>query len=325
MSDPEVSVIIPAYRSHETLAMCLESLQAQTLADFETIVVDSSPDDRGERIVRSRFPNVLFLRHHTRLLPHAARNRGVAHSKGRLLVFTDPDMSFDRRWLENLTRSHRESGDLISGAIDCYGRRWLDSGVHLCKFSKWLPGGEPRATDCAPTGNLLVTRGLYDAIGGFPDKEFLGDVTFSWETRKRGEQLRFEPAAIVFHHHIHTLRSSLKERFERGALFAALRTRWHGGQRRTALFYLTVSVLPIRFCRIMLLVAGQAARAGWLGRYLATFPIVAAGYAASLAGESLGYVRFLLERRRRPNREPAIFPVMDRQRPQALKESAGKR
>jgi len=322
-SDPEVSVIIPAYRSHETLAACLETLQEQTLGDFETILVDSSPDDRCERIVRSSFPDILLLRHPSRLFPHAARNRGAARARGRLLVFTDSDVSFDRRWLENLVRSHRDSGDLISGAIDCWGRRWLDSGIHLCKFSKWLPGGEPRAVDCAPTANLLISRDLYDAIGGFAVEGFTGDVPFSWEARKRGERIRFEPSAIVFHHHPRT-RSFLRERFERGVLFAGLRTGWLGGRQRTALFYLTVSVLPIRFLRILLLVAGQAWRAGWVGRYVATIPIVAAGHAAWLAGESLGYIRFLLAHRRRPDREPTAPRATDRERPQTLKQSANK-
>ncbi len=296
MSDPvlipEVSVVIPAYLSHDTLADCLTSLRGQTHRAFETIVVDSSPDDRCAAIV-GRFLEVRFLRHPARLLPHAARNRGAAIARGRLLVFTDPDVSFDRRWLAQLVRSHRESGDVVSGAIECRGSRWLDRGVHLCKFSKWLAAGSPRPIDCAPTANLLVSRSLYTSLGGFPDDEFLGDLVFSWRAVERGETLRFEPAAVVSHHHLHGFRSFLAERFERGILFAGVRTRWHRERRSVALFYLAVTVLPIRFLRILALVAGQSCRAGfaWTARYLATLPVVAAGHAASLAGEAVGYAR----------------------------------
>jgi N-acetylglucosaminyl-diphospho-decaprenol L-rhamnosyltransferase len=297
VKSPEVSIVIPAYQSHETIASCLQSLRAQTYRDFETIVVDSSPDARCEQIVRREFPEIQFVHSSKRLLPHAARNRGAARARGRLFVFTDPDVSFDSHWLEALVRSHRKSGGPISGAIDCFGSRWLDSGIHLCKFSKWLPGGSPRPTDCAPTANLLVTRTLYEAIGGFRDEEFLGDLIFSWQARRRGDRLQFEPAAVVFHEHRQRIGSFLRERFERGILFAGVRTRWYESRKRTALFYLTVSVLPIRFPRILALVAGQAWRAGWRLRYLSTFPLFAAGHAASLAGESLGYLRFLLTRR----------------------------
>lgn len=298
---PEVSVIIPAYLSHETIAFCLGALRGQTHGAFETIVVDSSPDDRCASIVE-RFPEVRFLRHPARLLPHAARNRGAAIARGRLLVFTDPDVSFDRRWLEQLVRRHEEKGEVVSGAIECHGSRWLDLGVHLCKFSKWLSAGSSRPIDCAPTANLLVSRLLYDALGGFPDDEFLGDLVFSWRAIERGETLRFEPATVVYHHHRHGFRSFLAERFERGILFAGVRTRWHGDRRAIALFYLAVTVVPIRFLRILALVAGQSGRAGlaWTAQYLATLPVVAAGHAASLAGEAIGYTRCLFRRRATP-------------------------
>lgn len=325
MKPPQVSVVIPAYQSHDTIASCLQTLRAQTYRDFETIVVDSSPDARCEEIVRRDFPEILFVRSPKRLLPHAARNRGAARARGCLFVFTDPDVSFDPHWLEALVRSHRKSGGLISGAIDCFGSRWLDCGVHLCKFSKWLPGGSPRPTDCAPTANLLVTKELYEAIGGFPDEEFLGDVIFSWEARRRGELLQFEPSAVVFHEHRHRIGSFLRERFERGILFAGVRTRWHGSRRRTALFYLAVSVLPIRYPRILALVAGQAWRSGWRQRYLSTFPLFAAGHAASLAGESLGYLRFLFQRRTAEGVSPNSFasrPACDSSRTPFRRSSA---
>jgi GT2 family glycosyltransferase len=309
MNDPEVSIVIPAYLSHETIGDSLETLRGQTFRDFETIVVDSSPDARSETIVRSQFPEVLFFRSPVRLLPHAARNQGAVRARGKLLVFTDPDVSFPPRWLEELVESHHRSGHTVSGAIDCFGDAWLDRGVHLCKFSKWLPGGRPRLTDCAPTANLLVSRALYEAIGGFEDDEFLGDLLFSWEATRRAAALRFEPAAVVFHHHRHRLGSFLAERFERGILFAGVRLRWYGERRRVALFYLAVSLLPIRLVRILSLMAGQSVRAGWAGRYLATFPVAAAGQVASLAGESLGYLRFLLRPRvARPRRAAVSDP-----------------
>ena len=45
---PAVSVIIPAYNSHDTLAGCLEALSRQTFQDFETLVVDSGPDPTAD-------------------------------------------------------------------------------------------------------------------------------------------------------------------------------------------------------------------------------------------------------------------------------------
>jgi hypothetical protein len=43
---------------------------------FETIIVNSSPEDRTAKLVAERFPAARFEQSPHRLLPHAARNRG---------------------------------------------------------------------------------------------------------------------------------------------------------------------------------------------------------------------------------------------------------
>lgn len=305
---PALSVIIPAYRSQATVARCLETLAAQTLREaVETIVVDSSPDDATERIVRERFPRVRFERSSRRLLPHAARNRGAEMARADLLVFTDPDIYAWPDWLERMLAAHRETGGVIVGALACFGDRWLDRGIHLCKFSKWLPGGGIRAVDMSPTASMLISRRDFEAAGGFPGDELLGDVSLSWRLRDLGRELRFEPAAVVEHHHVQTLRDFLRERYRRGAMFGRLRSTRLGAGHGTALFYLGASLLPVRLPRILALVAGHAWRGGQTGIYLTTFPLVLAGHAASLAGEATAYARLLAPPGKR--RKGAVIPL----------------
>lgn len=44
-----VSIIVPVYKSRDTLTRCVESLQNQTAADLEILLVDDgSPDGSGE-------------------------------------------------------------------------------------------------------------------------------------------------------------------------------------------------------------------------------------------------------------------------------------
>jgi GT2 family glycosyltransferase len=288
MEAPELSVIVPAYDSQETIGGCLERLERQTFRSFEVVVVDSGPDDTTEAIVRGRFPWVIYRRIGHRLFPHAARNLGVGLARGRLLVFTDPDTYARADWLERLVAAHRETGGVVVGALACFGGHWLDQGVHLCKFSKWLPGGEPRPVDMSPTANMLIPRALFEEAGGFPGEELLGDVILSRSLRERGHGLRLAPDAVVEHHHLHTVRSFLRERFTRGTMYGEMRSSWHEG-RGPALFHLLI--LPIRLPRILALVAGHAWRTGHAGRYFSTFPLVLAGHAASLAGEAVAYVR----------------------------------
>ncbi len=281
-------MVIPAYRSQATIAGCLAALRRQTFGAFETVVVDSSPDDATGREVAA-FAEVRYERSATRLLPQAARNAGAALGRGELLVFTDPDVYPAPAWLEHLVAAHRQTGGVVVGALACHGRRWLDLGIHLCKFSKWLPGGPPRPVDMGPSANLLCPRRLFAAAGGFTGDMLMSDTTLSWRLRREGRVLWFEPAAVVEHHHLDRLRDFLGERYRRGRRFASLRMEWLGGRLAPRLLYLAASALPVRLATNLAHAARHAWRAGELPAYLATMPLVALGFAASLAGEVTGY------------------------------------
>lgn len=292
---PRVSVVIPAYRSHPTIAGCLAALRLQDYRSFEVMVVDSSPDDRTAREVRA-FPEVRLIRSPRRLLPHAARNLGVAESRGELLVFMDPDVYARPAWLRELVAAYGAAGQPVVGSISCHGRRWLDLGLHLCKFSKWLPGGPARTVDMGPTANLLVDRATFQTLGGFADDLMLGDALFSWRLLESGWTLRFAPRAEVAHHHTSSFSGFLRERYHRGVLFGELRLAWGGLGRRRSLLYLAVSLVPVRLARILALVAGHCRRAGRVRDFAATLPVLALGHAASLLGESRAYAARSVER-----------------------------
>jgi GT2 family glycosyltransferase len=295
-----VSVILPCFNNGPTVAACLEALRGQTLGGFEVVMVDSSPGDECETIVRGRFPEVRYEHVPTRLLPHAARNRGAERAGGELLAFTDPDTYAHPDWLEKLVARHRQSGHLVVGALACYGRRWSDVGNHICKFSKWLPGGRPRPVDNAPTANLLCPHALFDELGRFEADLVHGDTAFSWTARARGHTLCFAPDAIVVHHHLQGVRELLHERYGRGVLYGEMRADRWADRRSILLLYLVVSFLPVRLLRILALTTGHCARARYLGRLAATHPIVILGHAAALLGECTTYTRRLATRR--PNR-----------------------
>jgi glycosyltransferase involved in cell wall biosynthesis len=287
---PRVSIVVPAYRSENTIERSLQRIDAQSWRDFEVIVVDSGPDEKTAAIVR-RFPHVRFVRSETRLLPHAARNLGVSIARGALFVFTDPDVYADRDWLARLVAAHDAHGAVVVGAIDCYGSRLVDRAMHLCKFSKWLPYGERREVDMSPTANMLVRRDEFERAGGLPGEQFLGDVSLSRALQARGIPLMFEPSAVVQHHHEDTLLSFLRSRYTRGILYGRMRSEWLGSRLRV-LLYLGVTLVPVRLARICALMASHAARGPW-SRWILPFPLAVLGHIASLAGEAVAYTNSL--------------------------------
>ena len=291
---PDVSVVVAVYLSEATLDGFLDALARQTFRGFETILIDSGPTEACERIVARRTEPVIYVRSAGRLFPQAARNVGVDRSRGRLLVFTDPDVYAAPDWLEQLVAAHGETGDVVVGALACHGARWLDRGIHLCKFSKWLPGGGRRPIDMSPTANMLVPRALFEEAGHFHGDMLMGDATLSRDLLEAGRTLLFEPRAVVDHHHLETMRSFVRERWFRGIRYGQLRGSWMRGRKPLLLALMLGSFFPLRIASNLTLCAWHAARAGELGTFLSTLPVVVLGFSASILGEAKGYAEALL-------------------------------
>jgi hypothetical protein len=85
---PLVSVVIPCYNSARYLGETIQSVLAQTYARVEVIVVDDGSTDETPKIAQS-YP-VQYV-YQTNAGISAARNTGVAHSRGEYVQFLDHD------------------------------------------------------------------------------------------------------------------------------------------------------------------------------------------------------------------------------------------
>ncbi len=266
-------MVIPAYHSSSTIARTLGSLRSQSFADFETIVVDSSADDGTERAVRQGFPEVTLLRSPVRLYPHAARNLGVSHARGDILVFTDPDCRVGRRWLERLVAAVDAGHTVVGGSMDLEGRDRLELAVHLCKFFWLLPGlpaGERRVV-C--TASAAYARSVWEAVGPFRGDLFTADALLAMRAADAGYAPHFEPHAEVVHRHDGGCRHFLRQFEERGREFARGRSeqeRW--SRPRCACWVLAAPLILL----VQLARAGRdAVRSGraWTTDFLVSLPL----------------------------------------------------
>lgn len=95
---PRVTVVMPAYNSAEFIATAIESVRAQSLDDWEMIVVDDASDDGTVAVVEEyvrRDPRVCLITHEHNSGAAAARNTATRAAKGRYISFLDSD----DRWL----------------------------------------------------------------------------------------------------------------------------------------------------------------------------------------------------------------------------------
>ena len=289
MDAPSVSVLIPAYRSERTIGRTLTSLQSQTLPPLDVVVVDSSPVDSTGELIRAQFPEILYHHSPSRLLPHAARNLAASLSRGDLVASIDPDAVAHPEWLENLVSVYAERGGAVCGAVQCHGSGWTQSGSHLAKFDKWLPGGEVRRIDIGPTVSLLLARADLERAGGWESQYMIADTLLSWRLERLGTAMWFAPRSVVEHEHTDSWIELLHEMFSRGREFGYVRRTVQKWGLLRVLGMTVASILPVRLIKILMRVLFNAARAGLLGSYVITFPVVATGHMARLAGEIAGY------------------------------------
>ena len=99
---PFFSIIIPVYNVAPYLRECLDSLLAQTFADWEAICVDDGSIDGSGAILdeyAARDRRFMVI-HQTNAGVSAARNAGIDAARGKYVTFLDGDDAYDRRWLE---------------------------------------------------------------------------------------------------------------------------------------------------------------------------------------------------------------------------------
>jgi cellulose synthase/poly-beta-1,6-N-acetylglucosamine synthase-like glycosyltransferase len=300
---PRVSVILAAYYSDATFRDCLSALRRQTFRDFEAIVVNSSPEERTAAVA-SEFPEVLFLQSPTRLLPHAARNLGAQQATGDLLVFSDADCVAHPDWLLHLVQAWESGSSVVGGAMALANAVWFQQGVHLCKFHRLLEGQAAGSRWILPTANAAYSREAWNQAGPFVGEVFAGDAILTWRARDAGFEPRFQPRAVVAHHHDGTVGDFVRQRWARGMEFGTVRVAYEDWSK-TRLF-VTLSATPVVVLRVLFQAAADAARCGWLRRYLWTFPLQIVGHGGWAAGEARGYWSALTKP---PHRAKPSVPV----------------
>ncbi len=89
---PAVSVCIPAYRGASHIGEAIESVLAQTFADFELVVIDdASPDDTAQVVGRYQDARIRFLRNERNAGVQANWNRCLQLARGRYFKLLPQD------------------------------------------------------------------------------------------------------------------------------------------------------------------------------------------------------------------------------------------
>jgi glycosyltransferase involved in cell wall biosynthesis len=198
-----LSVIIPCYGSSVVLEKCLQMLGSQvTQVKYEIILVDSSPDNQVEMILKN-FPNVRFVYSQQRLMPGAARNLGVRNAYGERLAFLDSDCIPSPHWMEQAMTDIPPGCPMMGGPVlddeDARPIEWVDNRLQFADFQAGRPSG---AILHMPSCNMVLSLAAFKALGGFREDIITGeDVLFTLRLKELNMgEIWFNPNLVIYHY-----------------------------------------------------------------------------------------------------------------------------
>lgn len=101
---PIVSIIIPMYNVEQYIDKCMDSVLAQTVKDYEVLVVDDGSTDHSfvkAKKYAERYPETVRVYQQPNAGQGDARNNGVKLARGKYILFVDSDDIVSERLVED--------------------------------------------------------------------------------------------------------------------------------------------------------------------------------------------------------------------------------
>jgi glycosyltransferase involved in cell wall biosynthesis len=207
---PLVSVIIPAYNYARFISHAIESVQAQTYAAWECIVIDDGSIDGTGEVVEEfarRDARIKYFYQKNKGLS-AARNAGIKNSSGAYLQFLDADDLIEAHKIAHQVEyleQHKDVDIVYSAA-----RYFNDDAIGKRRYSMhktdrtWMPqasGDGKRILDFLARGNImavncpLLRKSVVDEIGFFDERmRALEDWDYWIRCATAGKHFQFSDA-----------------------------------------------------------------------------------------------------------------------------------
>ena len=216
MSQPFLSVIMPAFNALRTVRLALEAVDNSDLprSEFELILVDDGSTDETSLVGAEYCDKVVRLsgRPHG---PAFARNRAAEVARGEVLVFVDADVVVHRDALRRLAERFRTQPDVMA-VFGSYDDRPSDPGFvsqyrNLLHHHVHQRGRGEAQTFWAGLG--AIRRSEFIAVGMFDEWHYaapqIEDIELGRRVHLAGHRVLLDPDIQGTHLKRWTFRSTL--------------------------------------------------------------------------------------------------------------------
>ena len=116
MPAPLLTVIMPTYNAARFVAESIDSVIAQTIEDWELVIVDDASTDLTTKVVaayQEQDSRIRLISQPQNLGPAHARNRALDHARGELIAFIDSDdIWYPQKTAMQLSAMRRSHADI---------------------------------------------------------------------------------------------------------------------------------------------------------------------------------------------------------------------
>ncbi len=231
MKNIDISIIIVNYNASAFLRECLQSLQKTkpSALTTEVIVVDNASTDDSVAMIRKDFRDVTVIASNENLGFSRGNNVGLAKSRGRYVLFLNPDTGMEKNVLETITAFMDKTPN--AGAATCLLRLEdgsLDDGAHrgfptpwnsFCYFTGiaklfpksrffngynlgWCDMDRTHEIDALVGAFMFVRREAGDSVGWWDEDYFFygEDLDFCYNLKEKDWKIFFMPDVEILHY-----------------------------------------------------------------------------------------------------------------------------
>ena len=199
----KVSVIIPCYNSGKYILEAINSVKEQTFSNWEIIIVDdgSTDSETQNKLSTIETNEKIKLIYQENKGPSHARNTGIAHAKGELILPLDADDKISPYYMEEAIPLFEKNNNL--GIVYCRAQKFgKESGEWI------LPEYSDRqmAFDNVIFVSSFFKKTDWELVGGFPEYAHYGmeDYAFWLRIRRLGREV-YKIKKILFYYRIHNI------------------------------------------------------------------------------------------------------------------------
>jgi N-acetylglucosaminyl-diphospho-decaprenol L-rhamnosyltransferase len=227
--DMDVSIIIVNWNSVAFLRQCLESIYRNTVGtDFEVIVFDNASFDGSKEMLQQEYPAVRFIQSDRNLGFAKANNAAFNVSRGRNILFLNPDTEIEgsaletlNQWLNSLPNVGIVGAKLLNSdrsvqkscvqAFPTILNQLLDADALRSMFPRARIWGmaplftedrTPTEVEAVSGAALMIKRSVFESVGMFSTDYFMysEDIDLCFKMHKAGQKTYYVPTAVIVHH-----------------------------------------------------------------------------------------------------------------------------